>query len=791
MNLAGLVTEYLEALGYETHPRGRDLLVGHRLSIAGERESILVWIPGLEPGQSFSTQEGPYLSRFETAAKEYPRAQKFMLFETYEGVSRDFRSRAKGEYDVNVRVPILFFDTPFRDEAWPGRIAGTASRDLAIRGAEWAARRVPQPYVLVRGTEIEHGRDILDLLTRKIEGQSGTGLNLIVGPAGMGKTVLFEVLFSWLYSKFQERKEELRVFPRPLPLVPEYLRASVALTLRGVIEAFLRTEFAAPINVRSFEWMLVNGFGLWLLDGLDELIDRDPDFFDQFLEILTKPGTVEPTIVLCVRDSLLATNKDLRDFLDGYPGAITIYELSRWETPSKRAFAKKEFGEREAEAFMAMLRTHTELDTLSAIPYYCKLISEEYKAGRLRESYSEPELLSCAILNIIEREYGEKERLDRTLLPAASLNELLQDLASEDTALGFAGIPRETIKDYTEILLPTELDHQTLERLVTHVVQLALFSQGPVAGTVRFTHEILEHYLLGERLWRCLCTNENAFLREVSIRRIPADWVTLKTVASKVQSEGDLGRLLNWLGQPGLSDTAFGNVLQICALAAKDPGALRRVLFEGRDISGAKFKGFDFRSVSFRRCNLTDVEFDECLLQDAKFEGAIIDRTAFFLKDREDLKGATFGDMERFHSVWTERRKLETHQGAVKEWLQKCTGVVEAIVEPCAAAKQLRYLFGKYVYPNGKAKRAILNRRAVLTGTMFYDREETLEAAIRHGYLVPELRYRDRIARCDGDMYREMVSYVTDLAVSEGLRRLLNELCPVEDCQHVPPKQNP
>ncbi|GAH97615.1 unnamed protein product [marine sediment metagenome] len=35
-------------------------------------------------------------------------------------------------------------------------------------------------------------------------------------------------------------------------------------------------------------------------------------------------------------------------------------------------------------------------------------------------------------------------------------------------------------------------------------------------------------------------------------------------------------------------------------------------------------------------------------------------------------------------------------------------------------------------------------------------------------------------------MYREMVPYVTDLLLSEGLRSLLNEICPVKDCEHVP-----
>lgn len=143
MNLIEPATKYLEALRYETRQRGRDLIVGHRLSDLGEREGILVWVPDLEPGRSFSTQEGPYLSRFETAAKEYPRAQKFMLVQTYEGLSKEFRSRAKAEYDVKVRVPIFFFDMPFKYEESAGELASSAALELSTRGKERALKRVP------------------------------------------------------------------------------------------------------------------------------------------------------------------------------------------------------------------------------------------------------------------------------------------------------------------------------------------------------------------------------------------------------------------------------------------------------------------------------------------------------------------------------------------------------------------------------------------------------------------------------------------------------------------------
>ncbi len=801
MDLEKLATGYLESLGYEISHRGKELVVGHKQALAGEKEGILVWVPAIKPGQSFSSQESQYHTRFETAAKEYPRAQKFMLVQTYEGLSTKFRIEAKSTYDVNIRVPIQFFDTPFKfegsanseeseksEESAPGKIASSAALELSRRGKEWERKRVPQPYEVIHGSEPQHKEDILSAITSSELQQSGSRLNLIAGPAGMGKTVLFEVLFSRLYSTFHQRKNELRISPRPLPLVPEYIRASVSPTLEGLAEAFIRTEFVAPIGMDTFRWMLVNGFGMWLLDGIDELIERDTEFFYRLLEILTRPGTVDPVIVLCLRDSLLTTNQNLRDFLDAYSDNVTIYELSRWSARSKKVFASIEFGEQQARQFMTMLQAHKELDDISSTPYYCKLIADEYREGKLQESYSEPELLSIAISNLIEREYG-KGLLNKTILPSGRLLELLQDLASEDLALGFRGLTHDIIKLYTDVLLPAELDNDTRVKLATNMVQLAVFSRGSATGTVQFTQETLEQHLLGERLYRILCSNEALFLREISLRAIPADWVTFKTVATNVEKHYDVDKFELLLKRVDTSDDAFRNLVQIYAYVVKDLTKLRTISFEGRKIAGVKLKGFDLRGMSFRECNLTDVEFDQCLLQDAKFEGAVINRTAFLLKSKEDLRNASFGDFESLHSIRTQPKKAELGYKEARKWLLERTGAMLPITEPCATALQVRYLFCKFVYPDGTAKRPWLDRRGVLAGKKFYDAEETLKVCMAHSYLTSDERYRDRIVRCGDDMYGEIVNFVKNFTTSTGLRRLLNDICPIENCQHVPVKR--
>lgn len=785
MDLIEFTAGYLETRGFQTSKRGRDLLVGNQISLGEERHTILVWVPSLVPGQSFSSQEEPYLSRFEGSLKEYPRAQKFMLVSTFEGLSAAFRSKAKREYDVNIRVPIQLFDTPYKwDEA---RESTSAARELSIRGEAREKTRVPQPYKLINSSDTRQSDDVLDTLLNKMTIPSSGGVHLIVGPAGIGKSVLFEVLFSRLYSIFVEHKNRLQIFPRPLPVLPEYMRVATASTLMSLVEGFLRTEFAAPITLETFEWMVTNGFGTWLLDGLDELVDIDPNFFNYLLELLTRPSSESATIVVCLRDSLLSTNEGLRDFCDEFGDSTNIYELSRWDTKSKRIFANIRLNNvLETNKFMTILQAHPEINSLSGIPYYCSLILDEYKAERLQDSYTETSLLHNAISRILLREYDEKGLLDRDLLPLPSLLDLLQDLAFENVTSDVQGIERDTIEEYTEILLPTELDRPTIKKLATDVVQLALFSQGAITGNVLFTSEIIEHYLLGERLNKSFRKNTDPFLRDLSSRFIPTEWVTLKTVAEQVRKEGNVPKLLGYLSKPNISEKAYRNILQICAYAIEDSTALKGVSIENRNISGVQFRRLDLSGVSFRSCNLTDTKYDKCVLRDTKFEGAIIQNTCFWMDEKDDLKGAQFGNTERLHSISMEPGKLDTDHKTIKKWLQEHTTISIEMVEPCSAAKQLRYMFGKFIHPNGVPKRVALAKHGILSGKKFYDAEATLEMAIKYGYFAEEQRYRNRVRRCEGDLYNEMLAYVTDLKPSPSLRELLNELCTVERCTHIP-----
>jgi len=652
VNLTSLTIEYLKAAEYTTSQRGRDLIVGtRRAPIGHDDDVILIWVPGEDSKRPFQSQEGSYLARFQAAAEEYIQARKFMVVPTFEQMTAGFRQAAKQVYNVNIRVPIQFYDTPFIQEESLARAAASAALALRDRGKQAEQSRVPQPFTTQDAAETD--KDLLGILTGRLQGKaraSDKNVHVVVGPAGVGKTVLFESLFARLYDDFIDDKRGLVVVPRPrpLPLVPEYLRASVAPTLKALVDAFLATEVASPITRRVFEWMLSNGFAAWLLDGLDEVIARDSEFFPYLLEVLTNPGSSPPLVLICVRDSLLATNDDFREFCEAYSANIEIYELAKWGVTSKREFARKTLGSK-ADAFMARLRQSSTLEQLSSTPYYCSLMVSQYEQDALPESATESQLLDSALSSIIHREYG-KGLLDEKLVPTDGVKEFLEALAADDLEGGFQGVHRDSVEELARILLPVDITKADLDKLVVDLMQLAVFTRSTIAGALLFAQEILEHYLLGRHLAGCLGADLDMFVRRMSHREIPSEWVTFTVLAESIREQGRLIDTVQTLWRP-MPSVGFRNIVQAIAFAATDAAVLRTVPFERRDLTGVIFRDLDLQGASFRGADLTDAEFERCGLKQAAFEGAILKNTAFTLNAPEDLRGAQFGDMERFYSI--------------------------------------------------------------------------------------------------------------------------------------------
>jgi uncharacterized protein YjbI with pentapeptide repeats len=224
--------------------------------------------------------------------------------------------------------------------------------------------------------------------------------------------------------------------------------------------------------------------------------------------------------------------------------------------------------------------------------------------------------------------------------------------------------------------------------------------------------------------------------------------------------------------------------MRLLARLGSDEIAMNNLPLAGSDLTEVRFDAANFAGASFEDANLTNTAFVTCDLSNARFEGAVLVGTEFVAGTENRLEGARFGDLAQLHSIATSNGLIESHEEAVR-WLHDRSHVAEPVVEPCAAARQLRLLFGKYVTPLGTAKRHKLPVRALVRGEKQHSPERTLEEATSHGYLArPD--YRDHVARGDGDHYTEMIEWVKSLTMTPNLRDLLDDLCDIAGCEHVP-----
>ena len=710
---------YLGAEGWDVRTRGRDLLVGDRVSRRSddEKDHIYVWVPpGV--GTGFDSREGSYLRRFEEAKEEHPTAEKVLLVPTLAGLSGEFRTGAKRWHGVKISTAAQFFDTNMRWEI--DQRSASAGSELRNRGADIADKRIKQPYQIVRphgagagADDDPSGSDLLDVLCNDLRKSRSHDrrptIHIVAGPAGMGKSVLFETLYARLYDEFQADKRAQHLSARPFALLREYLEDAAGSTIASLLEAYLRTEFAKRLDSDQFNWKLIHGMGIWLLDGLDEVLERDPGFFDNLEDLMTTPGSVTtPSIVICVRDSLFTTHSGLRDFCEECAPHVAVYRLEGWQQQSKSDFANIKLKSVEAaQDFVEYLSRHPAIDELASTPYYCDLLLEEFAQNGQRTGASEIEILECGLARIIARE-RDKDLLSD--IPDQGIRDFLESCAVTDLLHG--GVPVEEVREYAEVVIPGGILDDELDRLATQMGQIAVFAQG-ADGRLRFAQEPLEHYLAANYLAQSLETTP---------------------------------QILGGIELPE-------NVLRLM-LSCIDPDALGLVWN---------------------------------LLVDKMSEKSVAGRNALRLavgiSDPEMLRGIQFGEMHRFHSAYVGARFVDDAAE-----LDGCTGESSdtngQAAPACAAARQLRQIFGKFVEETGRGRRKHLDKRAVLRGRHIVSyRQDILDEAIRAGYLRDIAR--ERIRRAEDDQYSEIVKFRTDLQMSSGIRALLNETCQEPDCSHV------
>jgi hypothetical protein len=774
---------YLEAEGYKMQLRPGGLLNGTKKGFVGLSENIYVWVLDDEPSQ-VRAQEARLLKQFGDISAASPFGHRFLLTQSLEGLSKEFRDEARRWYNIRVAIPATFFDTAFTWELSPE--ASGAARRLADRGEEKLRLRIPQPFTHTVG-DGEPGADLLPHLVDRLRGpaKQDKAVHFVIGPAGIGKTYLFESLFAELYNKFHQDKRAQRPAPRPLPLLPDHLELADGPSVRALVRALLESEFSRKLDMPAFEWMLANNTGAWLIDGLDEIIAQDPDFFNFLLDTAMLSGGVgSPSIVICVRDSLLASNNDLREFIESYSEIVDVYRLEKWSSASKRRFAIMRF-HAEPEPFLTQLDQSPVTQELSATPYYCDLLAQLFETDRMIKLSGEEELLQIAADELIERDY-KRGILSRSAVRKDEVLEVIEVLSMEDYERAFCGIPVDNARDLALTIMPAELPEYEVAKFVEQFAQIAFMTFVP-PRRLRFAQEALEQYFLGRGLIRSFDQRPEAFRTRLAYRQIPWDWVTLRMVAQHIKSKNARGQIGLMLFDAVGGPESLKNLLQIAVLANEDRGRIfpKEFIVERQDLSGVVFMGVDLRGVSFRGCDLTNTAFRECDLREASFEDAVLMNTAFEGLSEDSLNEVQIGELTRFYSIRVDRGRVIANHREARRWFEARKGTPGQLLAPCPAALQLRHLFGKFIEPDGRGRRLWLDVRGSLAGRKYGDPAGTMSAALKFGYLIRDTG-RPRVFRAEGDAYAEMVGYVTDMRLTPGLQSVLSETCDLDGCNHIP-----
>jgi hypothetical protein len=786
MTLFDDVSSYLNAEGWtlrEESDEALGLVVASRGVGFGGGENVLsVLCPNLEP-REWTTRGAGVLRRF---AGDGAAGERFLVVESREGITPEFQRLARYEHKVQIRTPIQLFDAAFKwDSQADGVTAPSAAARLNRDGALVAKSRTPQPFRDEQTHEI--GEDLFKELDRRFSSVTDwpEPVVLVSAPAGFGKSMLFSSLYASTYRYFQTAKREQRRAHRPLPLLPEYSATATGPTLRGLMDSFIRSDVARPIQLDTFEWMLERGYASLHLDGLDELISRDTGFFEYLEDILTRTTPVTPRILICVRDSLLSTSQGLRDFLTDSEGLVKHYTLLPWERSSIETFATMHA--RDQRQTMLDAVENPEILKLCGTPYYSHLLAEKLLDRGpggidLERSWGEAELIGDALNSIISREY-DKGLLDATVVALEDVVTVVEDVAVMEIENGTRGVPIEDIVDLAQIVLRDDLSDIALEQAEMQFTQLSVFQGASELRRVRFAQDVIFEYLIGKRATEFFRSNPVAFVQLLSWRRIPSDSISLRIVRQFVADNHAYNDIQARLASCGGRRDAFVNILQIILGLPDADGLLGGVSLERQDLSGVAFAGVDLRNVSFKGANLEGASFSGCNLSGTKFGEAIL-RSTRFCRSVGSLTEADFGSLVEFVSVQVDDQFIDD----VAEFtgLIKPSSQGSGVIGPCPTAMQLRFILLKFVRPDGKARRDWLDERAILRGREYTDPAPVLREAARAGLLTRERSSgRVRYNRATGDQYAEMVAFVRSLKVGDSVGRVLEEACARNGCRHV------
>ena len=359
------IVSFLDAAGYRTQLDGPGV-VNSEKQIDGNLRHLRVWAPFAVPTP---VEASVVLADCATAAKAKREAIVLLPQPLAFGGSFQLAAKAAG---AQVRTYAQFLDDPFQQEggsigieAGPGEgrgsaaaqyllqlrkpwLLGTSHPELVPQGVgsktDWRKGRVPQPYRWIEGRpsrpSSEAPPDALDHLLANTYGALGRPhIDLVVGNAGVGKSDLFDAVFTYVYWHFQNEKRGHRWSVRPSAVVPARILRTTGISSGELFEAIAETEAVGAVSPRLFDWYMASGNMVLMFDGLDEFFADQKDFFATIEQRFLKPGS-RARLLIVLRDSLLL-NPQIRALLDKIRSNAAVnyslVEVTKWGEPGKPA----------------------------------------------------------------------------------------------------------------------------------------------------------------------------------------------------------------------------------------------------------------------------------------------------------------------------------------------------------------------------------------------------------------------------------------------------------------------
>jgi hypothetical protein len=779
---------YYTSLGQNVRelPRFPDVLEARQRNEAGGENITILWAEAGAPDRPDRQRETKLIAQLGSLRDIYPHATHLLVVETLAGYSTEFK-RFTRSLGVTVREETLLFDAEFKSDV--NRDSSDIAREIRESAERADDLRVAQPFRSFngRGEQIASGADVVAQLTDFVGGSPRNArVTFLVGPAGAGKTVAFEETFRRCYDAFQYKKARRQPSVRPLALTPKHLSRARGNTFQGVIHAFLNTEIARPIGASGLNWMIDEGQLALMCDGLDEVLASDDQFFDFLTDRLTAADG-RGQVLVCVRDSLFNTCRNLHEFLLDATDYIDILQLDSWSTATKREFAHKRFRAKSdnPEAFINAIQSHPSARYLSDNPFYCRLLADLYSSGASFDQLTESALCERALHDILEREYN-KGVITKAKINPTELNDVLEAAAEENLKNDFAGVPIDELRTIAEISCSQGMSPQEQEDLVMRLVQLPVFTRSRDSTSVIFVHEIIAFFLLARSLVRLVKRDQDEFVRKMDKASLIGRDALMRLIAESVQAE----RISLWplIESPRLPVDSLRTILQTVIMAApRDlPVAVKEHWLAHRSLEGIRFRNMDLRSANFQNSDLSDVVFESCDLQGSLFDGAILQNTAFLGSAAAESLGIRLDNASRVHSIRIGKRYLDKPTDIVRA-LTGQSETAHITNQPCPTAQQVTQVFLKFIRPDGQYRRDSLDMRGFLLGRRFDGaprNQDILEVLCSHGYLSKHDRPTSGVERPSGQKLREITEYVTHRSESEGLRAAISELCPLSDCRH-------